>query len=103
MRNDEYLKKLFMTEGAVLKACNNPNVVKCFETIMTKRKFYLVLEFCKGGDLADYLDKKKRIPEPQAIPILKQILNGFRVNITDNSRGFMRWELCIGTLNWIMY
>ena len=36
------------------------------------------MEYCNGGDLEGYLDKKKRLTEDQATNFLKQIVNGFR-------------------------
>lgn len=36
------------------------------------------MEFCNGGDLEGYLDKKKRLTEDEATTFLKQIVNGFR-------------------------
>ncbi len=36
------------------------------------------MEYCNGGDLEHYLDKKKRLTEDEATVFLKQIINGFR-------------------------
>jgi serine/threonine protein kinase len=36
------------------------------------------MEYCNGGDLENYLDKKKRLTEDEATVFLKQIINGFR-------------------------
>jgi serine/threonine protein kinase len=36
------------------------------------------MEYCNGGDLSQYLNKKKRLIEDEATDMLKQILNGFR-------------------------
>lgn len=35
-------------------------------------------EFCDGGDVQSYLDKKARLSEEEATDFLKQILNGFK-------------------------
>ena len=37
------------------------------------------MEYCNGGDLEEYLEKNRKIPEPQAILFLMEILNGFKV------------------------
>lgn len=39
--------------------------------------YYIVQEFCSGGDLKGIMDKRKRIPEAEAIGMLTQICNGF--------------------------
>lgn len=55
------------------------------------------MEFCNGGDLENYLDKKKTLSEDEATMFLKQILNGFKVDFF-LLRDFMRWGLCIEIL-----
>jgi serine/threonine protein kinase len=39
----------------------------------------MMLEYCNGGNLQDYIEKKGRIAEKEAILIFKQILNGIAV------------------------
>lgn len=47
-------KRVFMREKAVLNAIgSHPFVVSCRQAFATPEKFYLVLDFCSGGDL-DY-------------------------------------------------
>jgi serine/threonine protein kinase len=38
----------------------------------------IVMEYCDGGDLQAYIDKKQRLTEYEATNFLKQILNGFK-------------------------
>ena len=38
----------------------------------------MVIEFCNKGTLQDEIDNKSRIPEKEAILILKQIINGIK-------------------------
>lgn len=40
---------------------------------------YILMEFCNGGDLEKYIERKGRLREDEAREFLKQILNGFRV------------------------
>lgn len=41
----------------------------------------MVLEFCKDGDLAEYLEKKqdKRLSELEAVIFFKHVMKGFEV------------------------
>lgn len=55
------------------------NVVRCYEKIMTSKNIYLVMEYCNGGDLDQYLANNGRVPEIQATLFLREILNGFKV------------------------
>ena len=48
-----YLK----AEISILKGLNHPNIVKLKEVKKTKKHFYLVTEFCNGGELLDALEK----------------------------------------------
>ena len=36
----------------------------------TKNNFYLIMEYCNEGDLADYVKKKKILTEDEAIEFL---------------------------------
>ena len=39
--------------------------------------YYIIQEFCDGGELRQFMKKKGRIPEKDAIILLMQICNGF--------------------------
>jgi serine/threonine protein kinase len=39
----------------------------------------LVLEYCSGRTLEDYIKRKKRLSEEEAVKILRQIINGVAV------------------------
>jgi serine/threonine-protein kinase ULK/ATG1 len=43
----------------------------------TSNNFYLVMEFCNGGDLDAYVKKKKYLVEDEAIEIMCQLIHGF--------------------------
>jgi serine/threonine protein kinase len=38
------------------------------------------MEYCSGKTLDAYLQKKKKIPEKEAVDILRQIINGIAVS-----------------------
>lgn len=39
--------------------------------------YYIIQEFCDGGELRQFMKKKGRVPEKEAIVLLMQICNGF--------------------------
>lgn len=41
----------------------------------------MVLEYCRDGDLNNYIKRKGRLEEPEAITILRQIAKGFAVTL----------------------
>jgi serine/threonine protein kinase len=62
----------------VLKQCKNENVIHFVDNFATEKSVFIVMEYCNGGDLEEYLDKKKRLTEDEATTFLKQIINGFK-------------------------
>ena len=72
--------ELLKSEIKILGECDSENVVKLSENFQEKGVHCLVMEFCNGGDLCDYIDSlpNERIPEEEALRFLKQLLNGFK-------------------------
>lgn len=52
------------------------NVIRLYEVIDTPKSIYLIMEYCSGGELFDYIVKNGRIKEKQACNFFHQILNG---------------------------
>jgi len=75
--NHPKLIELFQTEITIMKKISHPNILKCFESFEDQNCHYLVLQYCNGGDLNEYLLKHKKLNETEAIYFLKQIMNGF--------------------------
>ena len=46
-------------EIELLKNLDHPNIVKLFEYFCDSEKYYLITEYCKGGDLFDLIKTKK--------------------------------------------
>lgn len=80
--NKEYLseekqKNKVMHEVGILQRLNrHPNVVKLFETFETGRHILLVMELCAGGDLLNYVRKRKKLEEDSAKYLFKQLIDG---------------------------
>ena len=60
-------------EIELLKQLDHPNIVKLFEYFCDDDKYYLITEYCKGGDLFDLIKKKKKLSEQSAAYIMFQI------------------------------
>ena len=63
-------------EVNILKELDHPNLPRVFEFFEDEEKFYIVLEFCKGGDLFDRISEMKKFTEKQAAKIMSQIFEG---------------------------
>ena len=77
IRNNQKLLELLQTEIHIMKSINHPNILHLFEYLQTKKNYYLVINYCNGGDLEHLVKVHQRLPEWQAVYFLKQILNGF--------------------------
>jgi len=53
-------------------------VVKIYETIETKKHIIIVTEHCTGGALLNYVRKRRRLKEPFAKKIFRQIIEGLK-------------------------
>lgn len=47
-----------------MTACNSPNLVKCLDVYENADLKIIVTEYCNGGTLFDFIEQKKRVPEP---------------------------------------
>ena len=48
--NEEFFAKI-KNEAKITMNMSHPNVIKCFVTMESAKNFYLVFEYCNGGDL----------------------------------------------------
>ena len=60
-------------EIQILKRVRHPHVVRLLEVIEKPRHIYLVTEYLAGGELFEFIVANKRLPEPQARPIFRQV------------------------------
>jgi len=74
----EILAELFNSEMSIMSKIQHPNIIHLFEYMETKNNFYLVLTYCRDGDLEEHLKKHKYLKEDEAIYFLMQIMNGFK-------------------------
>ena len=71
-RDIQRLKK----EIKILKKLRHKNIIQLYDIMESKRNLYFVMEYCKGGELFDYIVKKKKLKEPEACIFFQQIING---------------------------
>ena len=73
---DEKQKSKVMHEVGILLRLRHQSVVKLYETFETKRHMLLAMELCAGGDLLNYVRKRKKLDEDVAKVIFRQIIEG---------------------------
>ena len=67
-----------MQEVYILKRTRHRNVVRLFETFETNQHILFVIEMCSGGDLLNYVRKRRRLKEDVAKYLFKQIVEGLQ-------------------------
>ncbi len=50
-----------MREIHILKIVRHPNIVQLYEIIETSKQLFLIMEYASGGELFDYIVKKRRL------------------------------------------
>jgi serine/threonine protein kinase len=70
----------FLTEAQTLAQLDHPNIVRVRLYFEANRSAYLVMDYYRGLNLAEYLDKQPggRMPEAKAIALMQPILDGLR-------------------------
>ena len=61
------------TEMKALRTLNHPNICRLYEEVETDQKIFLILEYCSGGELFDYIVEKDRLDENEARQFFREI------------------------------
>jgi len=75
---DENSKQKVMKEFAILKLLKHQSVIRLYETFESKKHILFIVELCAGGDLLNYVRKRRRLKEPVAKIVFKQIIEGLQ-------------------------
>ena len=67
-----------------LKKLNHINIIKIYEVrnsqinqmIENKKNYYIIMEYLPGGELFNYIVKKRRLDDDEASYFFTQIING---------------------------
>ena len=63
------------SEISLLKIVRHKNIIKLYEVIETPQKIYLIMEYCEGGELFDYIVKKQNLTERQSCFFFHEIID----------------------------
>ena len=63
-------------EMQILIEMDNPNVIKVFKIFEEENNFSIIMEYCEGGELFNYIVKKQRLSEEESSYFFYQIING---------------------------
>lgn len=64
----------FKHEITILKMLDHPNILKLYEVFDEPKRYCMVTELCKGGELFNEIVRKVQFTEQEAASIIQQIL-----------------------------
>jgi serine/threonine protein kinase len=73
---DTHLRARFQREARLAMKLKHPNVVRTFQIGNTGGLYYLVMECLEGETLDDVLQRRKKLPPPEAVRVIYQALLG---------------------------
>ena len=76
--------KALQEEVEILSKLSHPNIMQLYEVYNDKTNFYIVSEFCQGGELFDAISKKGNFNENEASKIMKQVLSAITYSHQNN-------------------
>ncbi|KAJ3217323.1 hypothetical protein HDU67_008125 [Dinochytrium kinnereticum] len=70
------LNKKIEREITIMKLIQHPNIMQLYDVYETEKELFLILEHVEGGELFDYLVKRGRLLEDEALQFFQQIIYG---------------------------
>jgi calcium-dependent protein kinase len=67
---NEEEKISFQTEMSLLRKLDHPNILKLYEVFEDQKKYFLVTEYCKGGELFEEIVSRVTFSERDASRII---------------------------------
>lgn len=71
---DDYQKRTFYNEITILKDLDHPNIIKMYEFFEDRKRFYIVTDICKGGELFEIIEEHGKFNEKDTCILMKSIL-----------------------------
>jgi calcium-dependent protein kinase len=75
MEPEDIRNRSVFIEVEILKALDHPNILKVYEYFEDDEKYYIVMEYCKNGDVFGRLEKTGPFNEKIAAKVMKQMLS----------------------------
>ena len=65
----------FQEEINILKKLDHPNILKMYEFFEDEKRYYIVTDICKGGELFDEIKELGHFQEKDAALLIRQVLS----------------------------
>lgn len=76
-------KEKLETEISLMSKLNHPNIVKLYGVEKTSSHYYLILEYCNGGDLYQFMKTLKRSPKEKTTSYISATTNYEIINYSN--------------------
>lgn len=63
-------------EMKIIQQMSNLNIIQVYEMFQTPEYYLIIMEYCEGGELFDYIVEKQRLGEEEAAFFFYQLING---------------------------
>ena len=67
--------QLVKQEISILKIVKHKYIVHLYEILQTPQHIYIIMEYCEGKDLMDYILSKQRLSELESLKYFQQLIN----------------------------
>ncbi|XP_022846633.1 serine/threonine-protein kinase ATG1c-like isoform X2 [Olea europaea var. sylvestris] len=79
-RLNSKLKESLKSEIFILQKIHHPNIVRLLDMIEESGNLYIILEYCKGGDLSEYIRQYQgKLPEATVKHFMQQLVTGLKI------------------------
>ena len=68
--------KKIKKEINILQRLKHKNIIQLYEIMETHKNLYIVMEYCEGKELFEYIVKRKHLTEREACRYFQQLING---------------------------
>ena len=75
-RIKQKMRNITFRENEIILKFNHINIVYVYQIIDEPENFFIIMEYCKLGDLFDYIVANKRLNEDEASVFFFQLING---------------------------
>ena len=70
------MKNSIFKENEIITRFNHINVVYVFQILEDAKNYYIIMEYCKHGELFDYIVKNEKLSEEESSIFFYQLING---------------------------
>ena len=75
LSKDEILNKSVLNEVDIIRSLDHPCILRIYEYFEDKFNYYIVMEYCPGGDLFEKLESVKKFSEEQVAKVMQQVFS----------------------------